>query len=237
MGSNDGAETCDLVGLILLYSIGEKLNKGNIDLYRDDRLACFKNNNGHQNDKIRKELIKIFQTHGLKLEIKCNLKSVDYLDITFDFNTGPYRPYRKPNNDTRYINAKPNLPPSILKQITAAISKRISINSSNKQIFEKAAPYYNNFLKHCGYEEKIQFQQYEHQQTQPRRNRSRNIIWFNPPFSSNVETNVARKFLKLVKKHFSKHCYHKIFNKNNIKVSYSCMDNMEKLVKKHNNNL
>ena len=42
----------------------------------------------------------------LKLEIKCNLKSVDYLDITFDRNTGSYRPYRKPNNDTRYINAK-----------------------------------------------------------------------------------------------------------------------------------
>ena len=72
---------------------------------------------------------------------------------------------------------------------------------------------------------------------QPRRNRSRNIIWFNPPFGSNVETNVARKFLKLVKKHFNKHRYHKIFNKNNIKVSYSCMDNMEKPVKKHNNNL
>ena len=182
-------------------------------------------------------MIKIFQTHGLKLEIKCNLKSVDYLDITFDNNTGPYRPYRKPNNDTRYINAKSNHPPSILKQIPAAISKQISINSSNKQIFQKAAPYYNNILKDCGYKEKIQFQQYEHQQTQPRRNRSRNIIWFNPPFSSNVETNLARKFLKLVKKYFSKHRYHKILNKNNIKVSYSCMDNMEKLVKKHNNNL
>ena len=85
--------------------------------------------------------------------------------------------------------------------------------------------------------EQYQFQQYEHQQTQPRRNQSRNIICFNPPFSSNVETNVARKFLKLVQKHFSKHCYHKIFNKNNIKVSYSCMDHMEKLIKKHNNNL
>ena len=118
-----------------------------------------------------------------------------------------------------------------------AISKRISINSSSKQIFQRAAPYYNNILKDCGYKEKIQFQQYKHQQTQPRRNRSRNIIWFNPPFSSNVETNVARKFLKLVKKHFSKHRYHKIFNKNNIKVSYSCKDYMEKLVKKHNNNL
>ena len=71
----------------------------------------------------------------------------------------------------------------------------------------------------------------------PRKNRSKNIIWFNPTFSSNVETNVARRFLNLVKKHFSKHRYHKIFNKYNIKVSYSYMDNMEKLVKKHNNNL
>ena len=72
---------------------------------------------------------------------------------------------------------------------------------------------------------------------QPTRNRSRNITWFNPPLSSNGETNVARKFLKLVKKHSNKHRYHKIFNKNNIEVSYSCIDNMEKLVKKHNNNL
>ena len=40
----------------------------------------------------------------------------------------------------------------------------------------------------------------------------------------------------MVKKHFSKHCYHKLFNKNDIKVSYS-LDNMEKLVKKHNNNI
>ena len=137
------------------------------------------------------------------------------------------------------MNAKSNHPPSILKEIPAAISKRISANSSNKQIFQNAAPYYNNILKDCGcgHQEKIQFQQYYHQQTQPRRNQSRNIIWFNPPFGSNVETNLARKFLKLVKKHFSKHRYHKIFNKNNIKMSYSCMDNMEKKVKKHKHNL
>ena len=92
-------------------------------------------------------MIKIFQSHGLKFEIKRNLKSVDYLDITFDRNTGSYRPYRKLNNDIRYINAKLNHPPSILKQIPTAISKRISINSSNKQIFQRAAPYYNNILK------------------------------------------------------------------------------------------
>ena len=63
------------------------------------------------------------------------------------------------------------------------------------------------------------------------------MTWFSPQFNSNAETNVARKFSKLVKKHFSKHRYHKIFNKNNIKVSYSYMDDLVKLVKKHNNNL
>ena len=137
---------------------------------------------------------------------------------------------------TRYINAKSNHPAAILMKISAVISKRISINSSNKQIFQREASYYNKILKDCGYNEKIQFQQYKHQPTQPRRNRSRNILWFNPPFSSNVKTNVARKILKLVKKDIRKHRYHKIFNKNNIKVSYSCMDNIEKLVKKHKNN-
>ena len=151
MGSNDGAETCEIAGLFLLCSIGEKFNEDDIGLYRDDGLACFENNNGHQNDKIRKELIKIFHTHGLNLEIKCNFKKVIYLDITFDLNTGSYRPYRKPNNNTRYIIAKSNHPPSILKQIPAAISKRISTNSSNKQIFQNAAPYFNDILKGSGY--------------------------------------------------------------------------------------
>ena len=72
------------------------------------------------------------------------------------------RPYRKPNKDTRYIHTKSNHPPCILKQIPAAISKRISTNSSNKQIFQNASPCYNNILKSSGYKEQIQFQQYEH---------------------------------------------------------------------------
>ena len=28
------------------------------------------------------------------------------------------------------------------------------------------------------------------------------IIWFNPPFSKNVKTNIARNFLQLIDKHF-----------------------------------
>ena len=68
-----------------------------------------------------------------------------------------------------------------------------------------------------------------------RKNRQRNIIWFNPPYSMNAQTNIGREFLDLVSKHFPKnHRYIKIFNKNSRKVSYSCTDNLQTITKKHN---
>ncbi len=68
-----------------------------------------------------------------------------------------------------------------------------------------------------------------------RRNRHRNIIWFNPPFSKNVKTNIARNFLCLIDKHFPpNHKLHKIFNRNTVKVSYSCMNNVKSIISKHN---
>ena len=45
-------------------------------------------------------------------------------------------------------------------------------------------------------------------------------------------------FLKLVDKHFPpSNKLHKIFNRNTIKVSYSCIKNMERIIKGHNNAL
>ena len=50
----------------------------------------------------------------------------------------------------------------------------------------------------------------------------------------NIQTNIGREFLNLVSKHFPKnHRYNKIFNKNNTKVSYSCTDNLQTIIKKH----
>ena len=62
-----------------------------------------------------------------------------------------------------------------------------------------------------------------------------NIIWFNPPFIKSISTNVAKTFLQLVTKHFPR-CQklHKIFNRNTVKVSYSCMNNMSNIIKGHN---
>ena len=60
-------------------------------------------------------------------------------------------------------------------------------------------------------------------------------MWFNPPYSKNVKTNIGRKFLTLIDKHFpSNHALHKIFNRNTVKISYSCMPNMKAVINNHN---
>ena len=61
------------------------------------------------------------------------------------------------------------------------------------------------------------------------------IIWFNPPFNANLATNIGKFFLNLVEKHFKRGSkFYKIFNKNTLKVSYSCMPNMKSIINAHN---
>ena len=68
-----------------------------------------------------------------------------------------------------------------------------------------------------------------------RRNRSRKVIWFNPPYSQNVKTNIGKLFVKLVRKHFPKNKkHHKIFNLNTLKLSYCCTTNIGNIIKQHN---
>ena len=51
----------------------------------------------------------------------------------------------------------------------------------------------------------------------------------------NVKTNVAKKFLQLIDKHFPKgHKLHRLFNRNKVKVSYSCLPNIASVINTHN---
>ena len=61
MGSFDGTEIFELVGVYILNLLGEKYEKGRVGLYRDDGLACFENVSGPQAKKFRKDAIKIFK--------------------------------------------------------------------------------------------------------------------------------------------------------------------------------
>ena len=235
MGSYDGAEVCELVGLYILHKLTSAYPNGNIGLYRDDGLAVFKNMSARSLDKMRKDFSKIIGELGLQITAQSNLKIVNYLDVTLNLSTGKFCPYRKPDNYPLYINAKSNHPPSIIKHLPATISTRISSLSCDADEFNKASRVYNDALKTSGYRECLQYARNNNQTSHRRRNRPRNIIWFNPPYSENVQTNIASSFLRLIDKHFPKsHVLHKIFNRSNVKVSYSCTGNMSSIIKSHN---
>ena len=127
---------------------------------------------------------------------------------------------------------KSNHPPTILKQIPSMVSTRLSKLSCSEEEFHKSKPFYEDILKKSGYSEGLVYKPNASKPT--KRKRQRNIIWYNPPFSLSVKTNIGRRFLSLIKKHFSKHKYQKIFNSNTIKLSYSCMPNIRNTIRSHN---
>ena len=68
--------------------------------------------------------------------------------------------------------------------------------------------------------------------------RKRNIVWFNPPYSAHVANNIGKDFFRLLDQHFPPHHrLYKICNRNNVKLSYSCMPNMGNIITKHNRRL
>ena len=127
-------------------------------------------------------------------------------------------------------------PPCIIKQLPVSINKRLCSLSSDEKSFESIAPIYEDALKRSGFNMKLSYSEtHKATPTQSKTTRKRNIIWFNPPYSKNVKTNVAQKFLRLIDKHFPKSSkLHKIFNRNSAKVSYSCMPNVKSNISSHN---
>ena len=115
MGAYDGAEVCELIGIFLLNLLGQQHDTKNIGLYRDDGLLIFKNCSGLQMEKIKKHLQKVFKNNALDVIIECNMKVVNYLDVTFNLDDGTYRPYQKPDNIIQYIHFEYNHPPNIIK--------------------------------------------------------------------------------------------------------------------------
>ena len=225
MGCYDGAEVCELVGVFLLNKLAPLFGNNDLGLYRDDGLAALRNASGHSSDTARKNLTRIMKSYGLRITVQSNIKTANFLDVTLDLPSGRYFPYHKPNDQPLYINKSSNHPPSILRNLPAAISKRVSGISCDEQAFSEAAPYYEEALAASGYPGGMHFIQ--HTQLPKKRQRHRNVTWFNPPFSRSVKTNVGYKFLRLVIKHFPKESpLHKIFNRHTLKVSYSCLPNV-----------
>ena len=206
MGAYDGAEVCELVGIYLQLLLGEKYNKTDFSLYRDAGLAVFRNVSGPQLERIKKEFQRIFKENHLDIVISCNMKVVNYLDVTMYLGDGTYRLYHKPNDEIMYIHSESNHPPAIIKQLPLSIESCLRTISSSKKIFDEASKTYQDALVRSRYNHILKYEDDEADNSggmsHRKRNRKRNIIWFNPPYSKSVTTNVSKYFLKLLDKHY-----------------------------------
>ena len=84
-------------------------NKNDISLYRDDGLAVFRNTSGSQAEKIKKHFQSIFRRNNLSIIKKCNLKIVDYLEVTSNLSDGLYKPFHHTNSEINYIHRESNI--------------------------------------------------------------------------------------------------------------------------------
>lgn len=231
MGAPDSAEISELCGLYLLFKMEKLIPKEQLGLYRDDGLAVVELP-GPEIERLRKRIISLFSEHKLKITTDANIKTTDFLDVQFCLATGSHKPFKKDSCQPLYVPYLSNHPRHVKKEIPKMISKRISDLSSSKEIFASVAPFYNQALRVAGYKEELQFQE---PCSNIRRRRRRKTVWFNPPFNDEVSTNIARKFLSMISRHFPKGSpLGKILNKNSVKVSYRTCPNLKSTISGHN---
>ena len=156
------------------------------------------------------------------------------MDKTLDLKTGTYRPYRKSNDAPLYIHASSKHPQQILKQLPLSINQHLSRNSSNSSIFDQCKDEYEVALKRSGYK-RIHLSYIDNQRTKRKNNSTRNTIWFNPPFSRNVSSNIANHSSNSLT-NTSPPPPRTIFTKfsTKVKVNYSCTANVHRIIKSHN---
>ena len=86
---------------------------------------------------------------------------------------------------------------------------------------------WRHWLKNSGYKTKLQYQQ-------PTERKENVTSPFNPSYSRSVKNNFGRIFIKLICKYFLKnHQFIKIFNKNAIKLSHSCIPKLWSKINGH----
>ena len=125
-----------------------------------------------------------------------------------------------------------------MKQLPKSIELRLLQLLANEEIFKNSIKPYKEALMKAGYKHQMRYQQNIRQNTSTTKNRKRNLMWFNPPYSANVVTKVGKHFLSSLYKDFSPHDkFYKIFNRSTVKISYSCMPNTKTMINSHNHKI
>ena len=153
---------------------------------------------------------------------------MDLLEDTF-------KPYINLNDSPLYVHRLSNHPTCVTNNIPKAVNRRLSVLSSSQNIFDSVSNVYQEALENSGYCLKLEYTPTNENHPKQTRNRTRQPLWFNPPFSTQVKTNLGAKFLRLVDQCFDKNnLLRKIFNRNTIKISYRCTPNLGQFISGHN---
>ena len=114
----DGAEVFESVGIVILNRLRNIVDKNS-----NDDIGLFDKLSRPQREQGKKKIIKIFKKCELSITLTSNILSRDFFNITLNFKTESYRPFRNPKNNPRYIDINLNQLAQILKQLPNPIRK------------------------------------------------------------------------------------------------------------------
>ena len=157
MGFHDGAEVCELVGLLILHQIYQFVEVKNIGLYRVDGLVILENGFKFYLGAYKERIIKLFPHHGLNITTETNLVQANFLDVTFNLKSGKYWSYRKPNDQPLYVHHHLNRPPAIKKQLALLLADCLSPLSCNCKEFARVIPEYEEAMWRSGHFGELQY--------------------------------------------------------------------------------
>ena len=264
MGAYDSAQVANLVGIYILDTLGRIINLEQVGVYWDNGIIYTPDSNGPKTSSIQKKIIRAFKLRGLRIQIASNLKIVDFLDVTLNLNNGMFKPFSKNDSAPRYINISSNHPRLVLRQIPNVVNQRINRLLSCKKIFKENKSRYDDALKDNRFQSRLEYltpvdltsrvknnnggthtlikvgeiiNNSGHEKRRGK-NRNRKVVWFNPLFCRLANINIGKYFLHLLDKHFNRdNPLSRIFNRNTVKISYSCTKNMYNILSNHNKRL
>ena len=118
------------------------------------------------------------------------------------------------------------IPYKLSRRFQGILKKDFPAYHQQKKIFENWKDNYKLPLLQFGYKENLNCTEKNNKIDQ--KTQKCIILWFNPPYSKSVKTNIDKLYLCLISKPFPPtHKYRKIFNGNTIKINYTCMSNIK----------
>ena len=107
--------------------------------------------------------------------------------MTFNLINGSYKLFKKLIDTLLYINKNSKYPPQITNKLPEKINAKLCIFFASKEEYETASK--NNGYKNVDFKYNLE------NKNNNRKNRKRNIIWFNPQFRQTVSKNVVKRYL------------------------------------------